>query len=45
MEGLRACSDRAANKEVELNEMCTTNLDAARIDHAKSDRFVEVIAT
>ena len=45
MEGLRACSDRAANKEVELNEMCTTNLDAARIDRAKSDRFVEVIAT
>ena len=45
MEGLRACNDRAANKELELNEMCTTNLDAARIDYAKSDRFVEVIAT
>ena len=45
MEGLRACNDRAANKELELNKMCTTNLDAARIDYAKSDRFMEVIAT
>ena len=45
MEGLRACNDRAANKELELTEMCTTNFDAARIDYAKSDRFMEVIAT